>query len=135
MIINLLIFYIVIGVLLLLFALMEEHGWDYYSEYLLVMFWWLPLGIKWVFDWITSKLVLHQLKKLTYDPDWVKSRVIFKTALYRVYMVNGFDLALYNFAFRGKRKRMDVIHEIALIMNKKKEPVVIKQTATGSTLN
>lgn len=134
MIINLLIFYIVIGVLLLLFALMEEHGWDYYSEYLLVMFWWLPLGVKWVFDWLTSKLVLHQLKKLTHDPDWFKTRVILKTAMYRVYKVNDIDLAFYNFAFRGKRKRMDVIHEVANILNKDKK-VTIKQTATGSTLN
>lgn len=134
MIINLLIFYIIIGLLLLLFALMEEHGWDYYSEYLLVMFWWLPLGIKWVFDWITSKLVLYQIKKLTYDPDWLKGRVIFKTAMYRVYKVNDIDLAFYNFAFRGKRKRMDVIHEVANILNKDKK-VTIKQTATGSTVN
>lgn len=134
MIINLLIFYVVIGFLLLLFALMEEHGWDYYSEYLLVIFWWLPLGIKWVFDWLTAKLALHQLKKLTYDPDWLKSRVILKTAMYRVYKVNDIDLAFYNFAFRGKRKRMDVIHEVANILNKDKK-VTIKQTATGSTLN
>lgn len=134
MIIDLLISYIVIGVLLLLFALMEEHGWDYYSEYLLVIFWWLPLGIKWVFDWLTSKLVLHQIKKLTYDPDWLKGRVIFKTAMYRVYKVSDLDLAFYNFAFRGKRKRMDVIHEVANILNKDKT-VTIKQTATGSTLN
>lgn len=134
MIINLLIFYIVIGFLLLLFALMEEHGWDYYSEYLLMIFWWLPLGIRWILNWITSKLVLHQLKTLTYDPDWLKSRVIFRTAMYRVYHVNDIDLALYNFAFRGKRKRMDVIHEVANILNKENQ-ITIKQTATGSTLN
>lgn len=134
MIINLLIFYIVIGVLLLLAALMQENGWDMIKEYMLIIFWWLPLGIKWVFDWLTSKLVLHQIKKLTYDPDWLKSRVILKTAMYRVYKVNDIDLAFYNFAFRGKRKRMDVIHEVANILNKDKK-VTIKQTATGSTLN
>lgn len=134
MIINLLIFYIVIGVLLLLAALMQENGWDMIKEYMLIIFWWLPLGIKWVFDWLTSKLVLHQIKKLTYDPDWLKSRVIFKTAMYRVYKVNDLDLAFYNFAFRGKRKRMDVIHEVANILNKKNQ-ITIKQTATGSTLN